>query len=216
MTMLTWFLFNKHHQTTKQLLWCSVGKWASSHRWHFFNWTPELRSSRKKLVLIVRFLIHMKLPPKKTDSKSICSLLFFVFPQGFLFSRVFLNTCFYQDTRLHQLNGGDSLKGLPGGTVGTTGSRPLGCSQERIQDSATAESLRQSFAMDVATATGLVAEGIFGLVKGAKKRRRLKWKVKNMDEMITPLKTKGFPLKVNGWFRCIPYWNSPLFRGRIR
>ena len=26
-------------------------------------------------------------------------------------------------------------------------------------------------------------------------------------------KTDGRPLKIDGWFRCISYWNSPLFRG---
>ncbi len=30
-----------------------------------------------------------------------------------------------------------------------------------------------------------------------------------------PLKTNECPLKINGWFRCIPYWNSP-FLGDIR
>ena len=27
---------------------------------------------------------------------------------------------------------------------------------------------------------------------------------------VFPLKTNGSPLKINGWFRCIPYWTSPF------
>ena len=34
--------------------------------------------------------------------------------------------------------------------------------------------------------------------------------------MFTPLKTNGYPLKNDGWFRCISYSNSPWFWGRIR
>ena len=29
------------------------------------------------------------------------------------------------------------------------------------------------------------------------------------------LKTNGRPLKIDGWFRCIPYWNGHLFRGHV-
>ena len=32
---------------------------------------------------------------------------------------------------------------------------------------------------------------------------------------VTPLKTDEFPLKINGWFRCIPYSNSPFFGGHV-
>ena len=32
----------------------------------------------------------------------------------------------------------------------------------------------------------------------------------NLGKSINSLKTNEFPLKINGWFRCIPYWNSPF------
>ena len=34
-----------------------------------------------------------------------------------------------------------------------------------------------------------------------------------LPSYITPWKTNERPLKINGCFRCISYWNSPLFRG---
>ena len=35
----------------------------------------------------------------------------------------------------------------------------------------------------------------------------------NCQLIGTPLKTNECPLKINGWFRCIPYWNSSFKKG---